>query len=215
MQTQNPQNRSASVRGLDTLSALSEAQREIALERFELLRPFLEEGVALAEVARTVSVPLRTLERWVSRYRQQGLAGLARKPRSDQGKRRLSEAMQKLVEGLVLQKPAPSLRNVYRQACHVAQQQGEEAPSYWQVWDLVQHLSPALKTLAQEGTKAYQQRFDLIARWEADAPNALWQADHTLLDIYLAREGDEPERPWLTTIIDDYSRAIAGYFLFF
>jgi putative transposase len=200
---------------LDSFSTLSEAQRHLALERFGLLRPFLEEGVALTEISRTLSISLRTLERWVACYRQQGLAGLVRKRRSDQGNRHLSEAMQKLVEGLALQKPPASLRNIHRQACSLAEQQGETPPGYWQVRDLVRHLSPALKTLAHEGTKAYQQRFDLIVRWEADAPNALWQADHTLLDIYVVREGQEPARPWLTTIIDDYSRAIAGYFLSF
>jgi putative transposase len=33
--------------------------------------------------------------------------------------------------------------------------------------------------------------------------------------LHLARDGDKPVRPWLTLIEDDYSRAVAGYFLFF
>jgi len=35
-----------------TLDGLSEAERALAYERFELLRPSLEEGVPLARVAR-------------------------------------------------------------------------------------------------------------------------------------------------------------------
>ena len=45
------------------------------------------------------------------------------------------------------------------------------------------------------------------------APNELWQADHTLLDIWVLDEDDQPVRPWLSVIIDDYSRAIPGFFL--
>jgi putative transposase len=46
--------------------------------------------------------------------------------------------------------------------------------------------------LAHEGTKAYAEAFDLIHRREADRPNAIWQADHTLLDILLVRDASKP-----------------------
>ncbi|MBL7309241.1 transposase family protein, partial [Escherichia coli] len=39
-------------------------------------------------------------------------------------------------------------------------------------------------------------------------------ADHTLLDIMALDEDGRPVRPWLTTVIDDHSRAIAGTMLF-
>ena len=52
-------------------------------------------------------------------------------------------------------------------------------------------------------------------RREADGPNAIWQADHTPLDILLIRPDDTAAKPWLTTVIDDHSRAVAGYFLSF
>ncbi len=50
-------------------------------------------------------------------------------------------------------------------------------------------------------------------RREESRPNALWQADHAQLDILLLREDGATARPWLTAIIDDHSRAIAGYYL--
>ncbi len=43
----------------------------------------------------------------------------------------------------------------------------------------------------------------------------MWQADHTLLDIWLLDEEGKPAQPWLTVIEDDYSRVIAGYRLSF
>ena len=35
------------------------------------------------------------------------------------------------------------------------------------------------------------------------------------LDILVQREGENPAQPRLTVILDDYSRAVGGYFLFF
>jgi transposase InsO family protein len=79
----------------------------------------------------------------------------------------------------------------------------------------VRQVPAGLLTLAHEGKKAYSAAFDLVHRREAERPNAIWQADHTLLDILVQRESENPAQPWLTVILDDYSRAVAGYFLFF
>ena len=88
-------------------------------------------------------------------------------------------------------------------------------PSYGTVFNIVRDLPSDLVTLAHEGTKVYSDTFELVHRREADGPNAIWQADHTPLDILLVRPEGEPAKPWLTVIIDDYSRAVAGYFLSF
>ena len=88
-------------------------------------------------------------------------------------------------------------------------------PSYSLVYDIVRQLPSALTTLAHQGSKAYHQRFDLLHRREAEAPNVIWQADHCLLDIFVLRNGEAPAKPWLTVILDDFSRALAGYFLTF
>jgi len=54
-----------------------------------------------------------------------------------------------------------------------------------------------------------------VHRRKASEPNAIWQADHAQLDILLLKEDGTSARPWLTIVIDDYSRAIAGYYLAF
>jgi hypothetical protein len=60
------------------LTELSERQRERALDRYKKLRPHLERDIPLAGVAKEASLPLRTAQRWVSRYRRFGLIGLIR-----------------------------------------------------------------------------------------------------------------------------------------
>ena len=127
----------------------------------------------------------------------------------------MSLTLEQFVEGLALQKPRPTAAAVHRQAALVASRLNEPAPSYRTVHRMIQGMDPALVTLAHEGTKSYSDRFDLVHRREAEAPNAIWQADHSELDV-LVKDGEgKPRKPWLTIVLDDYSRAVAGYLLFF
>jgi putative transposase len=75
------------------------------------------------------------------------------------------------------------------------------------VCSVVSALDPALVTLAHCGDAAYRDAFELLHRHEADHSNGIWQADHTQLDLILAG-GD---RPWLSAILDDRSRGVAGF----
>jgi len=113
-----------------SLSGLSEAERALTFERFELLRPSLEEGVPLARVARDQGIALRTARRWAEQYRREGLTGLARKGRSDRGKRHLSDTLRQGIEGLALKKPPLSAASIHRQAVTLAERLGESPPSY-------------------------------------------------------------------------------------
>jgi putative transposase len=197
-----------------SLSSLSESDRTLALERFQAIRLFLEDDVPLAQVARSAGISVRTAWYWVERYRKDGLAGLARKARHDKGRPHLSASLRQMIEGLALQKPCLSISTVHRKAIRAAEKLGERAPSYSTVYALVRQLEPGLLALAHGGTKAYSESFDLIHRTEAEAPNAIWQADHSELDILVKDEEGKARKPWLTIILDDYSRAIAGYMLF-
>lgn len=198
-----------------SLSTLPEEARSRALARFQIIRPFLEDGVPLAQLAREQDVVLRTARRWVDRYRREGLTGLARKERDDKDKRKLTPALQQLIEGLALRKPRLSSATIHRQVAEAAKKLGQEPPSYKVVHAVIGKLEPALLTLAHEGSKAYSESFDLVHRREADASNAIWQADHTELDILVKDADGTARRPWLTIIIDDYSRAVAAYLLSF
>ena len=71
-------------------------------------------------------------------------------------------------------------------------------------------LGAVLATLTYEGTKAYSNTFELVQRREADGPTSIWQADHTPLDILLVRSDGEAAKPWLTVVLDDFSRGEAG-----
>ena len=82
-----------------------EEQNRKAMERFVVLRPHLEEDVPLSRAAQQGGVPLRTAERWLARYRESGLAGLARQVRSDAATHQLPNDLVELIEGMGLNKP--------------------------------------------------------------------------------------------------------------
>ena len=49
------------------------------MQRFAVLRPFLEDEVPLARAAAEADVAIRTARRWLAAYRKAGLAGLVRR----------------------------------------------------------------------------------------------------------------------------------------
>ncbi len=179
-----------------------------------VLRPYLEDGVPVAQLAEQAGVSIRTARRWLAAYRAGGPAALARSPRSDIGRRRLRPELVAAVEGLALRRPPPKLAHLHRQAARIAVEQGWAAPSYSAIRSLVAGLDPGLTTLAHRGPAAYRDRYELVYRREAGRPNELWQADHTELDVMIVDDAGHPARPWLTAVLDDHSRVVAGYTVF-
>ena len=84
-------------------------------------------------------------------------------------------------------------------------------PVLFSVYAIIRGIDPGMATLAHEGSKRYREVFDLVHRREAAKPNQIWQADHTLLDLWVLTPSGRPGRPWLALIEDDHSRAVAGY----
>lgn len=197
------------------LTHLSEAQRNQALQRFRVIEPHLNKHISLSTIAKQQNLTLRTLQRWVKTYREVGLSGLVRKPRHDKGQRRVNHTLQTQIEGLALQSPPPSYRSIERQIVRLTASEGGKPPSYWTIRNIVRALERPCVVLAQQGSKTYKDTYDLLIRRKSTHPNAIWQADHCLLKIFLLNEDGKAARPWLTIIFDDMSRSITGYTLTF
>ena len=185
-----------------------------ASERWRILRLHVEDAIPLATLARSTGVTERTLQRWLARYRTGGYAALADDARADHGVRRPAPELVRLVEGLALTKPRPSIATIHRQVGVHCAERGLPSPSYSAVRSIVNGLDPGMVTLALEGPASYRDKHELLLRRRADRPNAIWQADHTMLDLLIVGPNGKPARPWLTVILDDYSRAICGYMVF-
>ena len=181
-----------------SFATLTEEGQAQAMARFAVLQSNLKDGVPLGHAADAAGVPLRTAQRWLASYRRDGLAGLARPRRGDAGARHSPDDLVTVIEGMGLKRPRLSAAAIHRRVRDVAATQGWRAPSYGTVHAILSSLDPAMVTLAQDGPAAYRDRYELIHRHRAETPNALWQADHTPLDILVLDEGGTPVRPWLT-----------------
>lgn len=154
-------------------------------KRMAALRPYLVDAVPLARVAAEAGIPIRTVRRWIARYRADGPAGLARPRRPEAGKRTFPQELVELIEGMALIKPPPSIATIHRRITGLAGERGWRPPSYGSVRSIVGRINPAMATLAHEGAAAFRDKYELVHRHRAARPNATWQADHTQLDILI------------------------------
>lgn len=189
------------------------AQRNVE-DKLALLRQH-DDGVPWTRIAADSKVPLRTLTRWSAKYRADPTShGLERPHRADRGTRRTPTELIEVIEALALRRPEPTAAFIHRRVRDIAINRGLTAPGYSSVRAIIDAIDPGLRTLAQHGDAAYRDRFELVFRRTAARPNEQWQSDHTLLDVAVLDKTSAPVRPWLTVVLDDYSRAAAGYTLF-
>lgn len=174
-----------------------------ASERWRVLRLHVEDHVPLAALARDTGIGLRTLERWKARYRADGVDGLRDQSQPSDRGRHVPPELVRVIEGLALTKPRPSIAALRRSLSVVCGQNGWSLPSYFVVRSIVVDLDPGLVTLALEGAASYRDKFEILLRRQAERPNAMWQVDHTMLDILFVGTDGKPVRPWLTAVIDD------------
>ena len=141
-----------------------------ALQKFKIIQSYLEDGVSLADIIVASGRPIRTLRRWIKQYRENGLAGLERKSRSDKSKRRsIDSELADLTKALALSKPKLSITTIQRKVKKLALQKKKPVPKYNVIYDIVSNLDPSLMTLAHEGSVVYRNKYELIYRREIGA----------------------------------------------
>ena len=198
-----------------SLLSYSDEKRNAAVEKFKIIGSHFTDGVPLSSLSQESGVPLRTLQRWKKSYQDFGLKGLIHQTRSDAEIIKIDPEVKKIIKNIVLKNKNISVATIHRKAADECDSKKLTRPGYYQVYREVKTIPKDLIILAREGSKAYRTEFDLIHTREASRPNEIWQADHTVLDIEVLDEKNQIGRPWLTIIMDDYSRAIAGYYLCF
>ncbi len=198
------------------LANLEFEERNSAFEKYKIIEPYINKIANLKSIAKTKGIPLRTLTLWCKKYNQLGIIGLARKTRDDKGQIKSCDVeLQKSIEGLYLSNPDLSYATLYRLLINYCHTTNSKIPSYRTVCRIIENIPDSLVTLSTKGSKAYQQKYDLLYIRSAENPNDIWQADHALLDVETLNDKLKLQKPWLTIIMDDCSRAICGYELSF
>ncbi|ACK70509.1 Transposase-like Mu [Gloeothece citriformis PCC 7424] len=178
------------------------------------------------QAAKQLGVTIRSVERLLKKYREQGLIALA-KTRSDRGKTRIDDDWKEFILNTYKEGNKGSKRitrhQVFLKVKGRAKQLGlkkEEFPSHQTVYRLLDkyieeherkkkarspgYSGSALTHMTRDGREL-----------EVEGSNDVWQCDHTRLDVRLIDEFGVLTRPWLTIIIDSYSRCVMGFFLGF
>ena len=199
----------------DGLTHFSAHQRDQAMKKYVIIQPYLNNEKTMASIAWEAKVSERTLFYWLKKYKQGGLVGLIHQTRRDQHVIKLPTEVIEYIKNEFYAHKHLSKASICRKTEQWCKQNHYPAPSYKQVRHVIHHIPDKVKLYAHHSSKAFSNTFDMVHVREEAFPNQTWQADHTMLDIEVINAKGERERPWLTVVLDDYSRAVAGYMIAF
>jgi putative transposase len=210
--------------------AIAVATSERMQERVEVIQELL--GAADREeyrqrtqaAAERLNLSVSSIQRLVRAWKQQGVAGLSWRERSDRGQFRISEEWQKFIittyrsgnRGSRRMSPAQAAVRVKVRA----QEQGLASyPSHMSVYRI---LKPVIEK-RQQGKRSLGWKGSRLSLPTRDGQeigiewsNQAWQCDHTRADVLVVdQSGALLGRPWLTIVVDSYSRCIMGMHLGF
>jgi putative transposase len=174
----------------------------------------------LKEAALKLDKSERTIRRLVKKWEQDGLVGLTETKRTDKGTYRVDEDWQEFILKTYEAGNKGSKRMTRQQVFIRVKARADELdvkpPSHMTVYRILQPIidrQEKAKSIRSPGWRG--ERLSVKTRDGLDLPieysNQVWQCDHTLVDVLLVdSDGKLLSRPWLTTIIDSYSRCIVG-----
>jgi putative transposase len=173
-------------------------------------------GERLRAASKKLDCSVRTIQRLMSKWEKEGIQALIGSGRKDKGEPRISEDWQRFIKDAYGNgKCTPA--QVFTKVRQRARQEGREShPSHMTVYRILNPLIEAkaqksnIRNVGWKGTRLGLKTRDGEVL-EIDYSNQVWQCDHTRADILLVdKYGHQMGRPWLTTVLDTYSRAIIG-----
>lgn len=223
MPTSSSKENNDSAQAREIITELSEE----ALLKQQVIQSLLEPcdrityGQRQREAAEKLGVSVRTVRRLVKKWEEKGLEALWQTKRADKGQHRIDEEWQKFIIKTYKEGNKGSKRITRQQVALRVKARAEELgeknyPSYRTVYRV---LEPIIEQQAQTEnirSRGWRgSRLSVKTRTGQDLSveysNHVWQCDHTRVDVLLVdQHGEIVGRPWLTTVIDTYSRCIMG-----
>lgn len=181
-------------------------------------------GERQREVAKALGMSVRNVQYLMRAWEESGVSGVIRRGRSDVGVRRIeAEWVEYIIEtyrsgnrgGRRMSRAQVAVRVAAR-----AEEMGESHPP---------SRMTVYRVLGSEIEQQQQRRRTRSIGWQGETlilktreglevevkeSNQVWQCDHTRVDLFVVDQvGEVLGRPWLTTVIDTYSRCIVGMHL--
>lgn len=198
-----------------------------AQQKLEVIQSLIEPcdratyGQKLRDAAEKLGVSVRTVQRLVKRWELEGIAGIAQEPRADKGKHRIEDFWETFIIKTYKEGNKGSKRMTPKQvAVRVqakAREIGDDKPPHYRT--VLRVLEPIIERQQRvESIRSPGWRGSTLSVKTRDGKdisveysNHVWQCDHTRVDVLLVDQyGELIGRPWLTTVIDTYSRCIMG-----
>lgn len=181
-----------------------------------------------------VSTPARTLRRWSRQYREaallsgSGFGGLVMgEPGRPRGSSSLDPALVERIDACIAEfyevPDPPTKERLHAKIAEVLALEGFSPPGYTTIVGRIGLRDRTKLVLAQAGRKMAYQVKEFISYLAFDTPKhgeRPWERahlDHTQIDLWLidSETGLPLGRPWLTLLIDAYSRRVLAFWLTF
>ena len=202
---------------------------EVANRRCELLKESCESS---SDLSGGKNPSARTLRRWNASFRamEQGFGNgylglLPRTPKRGNRTSRMNESVERLMESVISEiyesKKQVRIRTAYEQFRLNCEREHLPVPSYETFRHTVLKRPKEEQARKREGKRVayahsiFHWRLERTTPRHGSRPFEIVHVDHTELDIELVGSGDGRTmgRPWLTLMIDAYSRSILAFYL--
>lgn len=208
------------------ISQASVKDLEEANKKYEIIRMYLKgEKIEL-------TVTERTLRNWVKKYKDaeelhgNGFVGLLpqtkkRGNRNSKLPQDTSELMNRIITDSYETIKLKSAKQVYRELLVKCEEFNIDIPSYQTFCNAINNRSKYEVEKERKGKRASYKYEEIYTELEFTTPKhgerifEIAHIDHTELDIELNINGNESKRPWLTLMIDAFSRRVLAFYLTF
>ncbi len=212
--------------GAHGLMAIGAEEWDEAWRRFEIIRPLLNRKPRkrtkqeIEEVARSVGRDPATVYRWIARWTEtKTVSSLVRAGRRDQGKPRLSDAIEAIIkdqiENFYLVPERPTIVELTEQIALDCAKLGAKPPHISTVQRRVERLQDRLVVSKRRSAKEARETFEPLKGSfpGADVPLAVYQIDHSPIDVIFVDETYRRPigRGYLTIVSDSCTRVLAGF----
>ncbi|WP_017294851.1 Mu transposase C-terminal domain-containing protein [Geminocystis herdmanii] len=178
------------------------------------------------QAAEKLGISIRSIERLMKKYREEGFVGII-KTRADKGTIRIDQEWFDFILDTYKKGNQNGKRIIRHQVFLKVKGRAKQLdlekkdyPSHQTVYRIIDQYVEEQNRKRKARSPGYSgSKLTHITRdgreLEVEGSNDVWQCDHTRLDVRLVDEFGVLDRPWLTIIIDSYSRCLMGFYLGF
>lgn len=212
---------------LRPFSEYPEEKQEEAQRRWVVIDQLLRDGLSkthLEDGAKQLGISQQTLTKLLDWYIFSGgrkAALIPRVLRYGVSNHNLAEGVELIVaEAMEIYhknrgcKPFRAAMNFVQRNC---EKRNFDVPCEETVRGRIHRLPPDEVLLFQKGRKAVREMYEPLTSRRPDAPHPLGkiEIDHTRMNVFAVDRDGRKRRPWITVAIDDYSRAVLGFYISF